>query len=205
MRGHFYFPHPNPLPEGVFKGSIMSDGFYNIVLIPDKQTGKILTDLAFQTYSKIADGYCLEDGKVFPHITLTQFYTQDIEVVKNIENDVKRLKLVSIPYIYFTNFGARFWKSDAESYLWIGLSNKNTSELADFQRVFHEIILSHNLKPLNGSLGNYAPHVTFARILASTTLPEILIPNLFITDNHIGDWSLAIGHSDKNGQFLGAL
>lgn len=183
----------------------MSDGFYNIVLTPDKETAKIITDLAYQTYSRIADGYCLEDGKVFPHITLTQFYTQDETTVKNIANDIEKLKTNPIPDIYFTNFGARFWANDVASYLWIGLSNMNTYELASYQKTLHEIILNHNLNPLNGSLENYIPHVTFARILASKPLPEILIPEYFMTDKPVGHWTLAIGHSDKNGQFLGQL
>jgi 2'-5' RNA ligase len=183
----------------------MPDGYYNIVLIPDDVTARIVVDLAHKTYSKISDGYCLENGKVFPHITLTQFYTQDLSVVQNIANDVEKLKSNPIPDIYFINFGARFWTNDVGAYLWIGLSNQNTDKLVDFQKIFHGIILSHNLKPLNGSLENYAPHVTFARILASKPLPEILIPDYFVSGNSVGHWKLAIGHSDKNGQFLGQL
>lgn len=183
----------------------MAEGFYNIVLVPDDKTAKIAVDLAHRTYSKIADGYCLEEDKVFTHITLTQFHTMDLSVVQNIATDVEELKSYKIPQIYFTNFYARFAEIEGNKCHWVGLSNKNTPDLANFQAKFHACLEKHGLKPLSQTLENYVPHVTFARVLASKQLPEILVPDYFMTGQPVGKWFLAIGHSDKNGQFLGKL
>lgn len=180
----------------------MAEGYYNIVLVPDMQTAKIATDFAHSVYSPIADEYCLTEGKVFPHITLTQFKTADQSVVDQLVAKVNAQPAVPIEDIGFSEMYARPVEAGSIPRVWIGLNIKPNAQLSDIQGHAHEWLTDMKLQPLNGSLSEYWPHMTLARIKGEQELPAVQVPDYF-TNEKCGKWTLKIGRSDANGQFLG--
>ena len=64
------------------------------------------------------------------------------------------------------------------------------------------LLQEEGLSPLNASLDDYWPHMTLARIAEETPIPSFSAPDRF-KQEMIEGWNLVVGHSDKNGQFLG--
>lgn len=182
----------------------MPDGHYNIVLVPNAEIDKAAVDLSHAIFSGISDGYCLEEGKVFPHITLGQFYTEDQDLVRRVAQQVEGLGHKTAPDITFSDAYAKPDTRDSIKYLWIGLAVLPSEELSLLQRNVHLLLQQEGISLLNGSLESYWPHLTLARIREETPIPPFVSPDCFKVDV-IGGWKLAIGHSDRKGQFLGAL
>lgn len=179
----------------------MTDEYFNIVLVPDERTAQIATDFAQSTYLSIADEYCLREGKVFPHITLAQFKTTELGVISSLFEKVQAQAPVNLSNIKFTDLYGLPTEQDGIRYLWIGLSVQPSEQLAAIQAKAHEWVTELGLVPLNGSLSDYWPHMTFARIKEETSLPSVVVPDYFKREK-CGSWTLKIGHSDPNGQFL---
>lgn len=180
----------------------MLDRYYNIVLIPDEQTAEIATDFAQSVYMQISYGYCLERGKVFPHITLAQFCTDEISVLKSVEEAVDLYQPYISQNISFSDFYTHPSVQDGVNITWLGLSTRLTPDLANIQAVAHGILEDRGLVPQNATLSEYWPHMTFARIRTETPLPSMSIPDYFMADK-VGSWTLVVGRSDANWQFLG--
>ena len=182
----------------------MSDGYYNIVLLPNAEIANAAVGLSQEVFSKISDGYCLEEGKIFPHITLGQFRSENSDVVQRITQRILDMKEDAVPDMAFSDMYAQPDKRDDVDYLWIGLAVIPSEELSSVQEKVHLVLQGEGLVPLNPSLDAYWPHLTLARIREETPIPSFSSPDCFKVDV-IDGWKLAIGHSDRNGQFLGVL
>lgn len=182
----------------------MSDSYYNIVLLPNAEIATAAVDLSHKVFSEISDGYCLEAGKVFPHITLGQFRSENSDVIQRIMQHVQHMKEDVVPDIAFSDIYAKPDKWDDIEYLWIELVVVPSEELSFVQEKVHLVLQEEGLVSLNPGLEAYRPHLTLARMRAETPIPLFACPDCFKV-NVIGGWKLAIGHSDRNGQLLGVL
>ncbi|HPQ50757.1 MAG: hypothetical protein KDJ26_08890 [Alphaproteobacteria bacterium] len=177
----------------------MSDEYYNIVLIPDNIFARKAVSFAQEFFLDFQDGYCLSDV-VFPHITLGQFKSNDRHILTNI-----REKLLDVSLSVVIQFKHMYIRRDVlgkKSYLWIGLEVQKTEDLSQVQAEVHKILNQSHLLPLNRSLENFWPHMTFARINEQSLFPPFCFPAEVI--DFVGsDWKIEVGYSDCYGQFLG--
>lgn len=180
--------------------------YYNTVLLPPDSIAGQAFAFAGRYLQPQADGYCLEAGKVLPHVTLCQIYCEDVRQVSAYRQSLDDLpplpQTVCMNDVYcMPGIGQH------AGYIWTGLSvARNNPPLQRLHEAISGRAREQGLAPLNKALADYWPHLTFAR-LKGGAVPAFDVTGYadFFAPDGIAGWRLAFGESDINGRFLRCL
>lgn len=180
----------------------MPDGFYNVVLRPDHRLEQMAVQFSQDFFSECFDGNCLS-AQIYPHVTLGQFRTDDLQVHQSVVDRVEKLKkTIEVPKLSFSGFFARYCPDYGGPGFWLELVVKKHKQLSVIQNNVHRDLTAVGLTPLNASLDDYHPHLTFARILKNARFSDFMVPADFFGQEFDG-WTISVGQSDQYGQFWG--
>lgn len=175
---------------------------YNIVLTPSKDFSQALTAFSQNTLKDIHNGYCLEQGRVFPHITFCQFTCDEAQIIQHLNQKLSGFA----PFegnIVFSRFYIKPCSYEAEPSYHLGLEVDKSEAL--YQLHLDVLSLFEGIKLLiqTPSRDQYWPHLTIGRIPSGTQIPAVSIdPSLFNKDGFSG-WTLEMGRGDEVGQYIG--
>jgi 2'-5' RNA ligase len=149
---------------------------------------------AQEQFGAVSQGYLLSQSSL-PHITLAQFSTDDQEIVSKIWSDVQT-STTSIPQPLFTGIGL----SKKDKHLWgVSLLVKREPALVEIHRTIVALLEKHGLACISETGELYRPHLTLARIKE----PKLLGFNDGLLEP--APFTIALGKSDENGQYLSTI
>lgn len=169
---------------------------FNLVLLPPEGEQRDFIEFAQYYFSNKADRYCLSD-KVFPHITLTQFQS-DLATAQTIKQETQSMSRPGDITFASLNFHFQF------GFLYAELTCTHDAWLFELNEQALTILDRHGLEALNASGPDYRPHLTFARMPDTQTIPAIEVRRRFI-GTQARRYVIAVGYSDETGQFHGSI
>lgn len=175
---------------------------YNIALLPPKNIAEKLYKFSDTYFSIGSDGYLLKINQAIPHITLCQFKTEsDLnDIAGDFSNlDYSHLNLnISGFYVQHTH------SENHQNHIWCGFSVSREPPLIMLQADVSDILHAHKCDVRTGSFDAYFPHLTIARLPLGADIPKLSSRDLLF-DKEVSGWSLSIGLSDENGQYLSVI
>jgi 2'-5' RNA ligase len=172
--------------------------YYNIVLLPPPAVFERAVDYSQKNLKPLSSGYCLEHGRVLPHITLAQCRGEKAfaqEVLHSLRGKPFRGSIV------FDGVNLRKGEGQHDGYFWAEMAVQKSDTLMEIHLTAVNILSGLGSVPLNPYGERYHPHLTFARIREEAALPD---PGLQ-RKSPIPGFILAFGHSDKNGRYLESI
>lgn len=175
---------------------------YNIVLSPPENLSQKLTEHAQRLLGDRHNGYCLEQGKVFPHITLTQLKSADENLPQEIFDVLENYPAKFESALKFKGLYMTTRHSPDHPQLWVGLEIINANELQQLHESLANDMSDLNVEITNPTHKNYWPHLTLGRIHQDTEIENLKLGPAFWDASGFDGWRLVFGHSDDNGQLL---
>lgn len=152
---------------------------------------KVAQDL----FQDVYDGYILSET-IAPHITITQFDSDDIKIPQKLWGMIEELKIQECtPKM----IGVSFIKglNDHKNYFWAQIAVERDPVVMKIHNQILKLLEKNQLESLVDSGDIYKPHITLARIKLLKPLPlwpsEILESSAF---------KITLGESDQNGRYL---
>jgi 2'-5' RNA ligase len=163
---------------------------YCICLIFPPEQRQSLVRIAQMHYAAMAKNYCLSD-KIIPHLTLCQFYANDIKALPT------RLNEMRIPkYIKMAHGHIRRGRNEHEGFDWVEIAVEKDRALTTLKSKVDEVLDFFEMYKRTPGGIEYSPHITLARVSAGT---KVAVP---ISVDGLIPCILALGRIDTNGQLL---
>lgn len=151
--------------------------------------------IAQELFSDMSDGYLLSET-VHPHITLTQFETEDPKLLSTLWDNIQEYKIQPLmPDLI--GFSFKKGKNEHKNFYWAQIAVERESNIVAMHFQMLDILKKYHLVSLIDSEDIYKPHLTLARINLRKPIPvwpeDILKSSLF---------KITLGASDQNGRYL---
>lgn len=164
---------------------------YNIALVPVDHSQQLI-DLS-KNFISLANNYLLGE-KSLPHLTLCQFFANEVELV-SIWEQVSNILDPHVIDLVFTQFSF----VSADNYYWVSLRPDSCNELVKM----HYTVASVIKNPINRSYEQYDPHITLFNTKDENyeeKVKQIIHAPPTFTDAFVP----LLGESDDVGQLLEA-
>ena len=168
---------------------------YNLALIPVTYQLELI---------KIADQFkhggeidYLLGNTSLPHITLAQFYLDDITTLEKIWDNVSQLKQNKPQRLTLQLKGLNcYFDSKQNDFVWLQLLPESSIDLVSLHHEIINILKDYAITSLNKSLENYEPHLTLAHTTNLIYVDECEQYQIALTDQ----FYIGLGESDEIGQ-----
>lgn len=177
------------------------NNFFNIALLPaDESLDYSCTYLAQTNFKERSNEYLL-GANAHPHITVCQFGAQP-EQLDQIWSSIENLQAEPLKL----NFGHIYIRPGVgihSGYTWVGLTVMNAAKLIKLQKSIYETLVQLKIVR-DAKLGDYSPHLTWARCEAHAPVTISVMPPEELWRNQHA-FNLTIGISDINGIYQECL
>jgi len=162
---------------------------YNIALRPINQVHQFI-EFA-RNFAFLADSYLL-GKKSFPHLTLCQFFVEEMDLARiwRQVNDALDSRLIFLSF-------SRYSFITAKSYYWVSL----IPDYCDVLFKMHYAVANIIRDPINRSFEQYDPHITLINTKAED-YEEKVKQNIPVPPLLADTFILSLGKSDDVGQFV---